>query len=198
MGTGPSRFVFGDVLSKRGTALGALAALLGYATTYLLRQDAIEASTVAPAGRFTAREAGPAAWQVAGWLWVGAHHVALRASKGTMVDGYELPVAPTATDPWASFLFVLPPVALTVAGALAAGSTDMPRNATRRGAGVVGGYLLAAAGSLYAFRWTGVYRFDGMHRVVVPEAVPTLLVLGVAFPVAFGALGGRLRHLTGR
>jgi hypothetical protein len=91
--------VFDDARSKRGTALGALAALFGYAVTYLLRLDALEAAATAPAGRFTAREAGPAAWQIAGWLWVSAHHVALRASKGTMVGGYELPVSPTATGP---------------------------------------------------------------------------------------------------
>lgn len=90
----------------------------------------------------------------------------------------------------------MPPVLLIAAGALAAGSADTPRQATRRGAGVAAGYLLVAACSLYAFRWTGVFQYDGMYRVVVPEAVPTLLVLGVAFPVTFGALGGRLRHLA--
>ena len=187
-----------DALSKRPTALGALAALVGYAATYLLRLDALEAAATAPAGRFTARESGPAAWQVAGWLWVGAHHVALRAAKGTMVGGYELPVAPTATDPWAWYLFAVPPVLLAGAGALAAGATDAPGRAARRGAGVATGYLLAAACSLYAFRWTGEFQYDGMHRVVAPEPVPTLLVLGLAFPAAFGAVGGRLRHLAGR
>ncbi|SEV87948.1 hypothetical protein [Halobacterium jilantaiense] len=189
--------MFDNAYSKRGTALGALAALLGYAATYLLRVDALAAAVAAPAGRFTAREAGPAAWQVAGWLWVGAHHVALRASKGTMVDGYDLPVAPTATDPWAWFLFAVPPVLLVAVGALAAGDAATPRRAVRRGAGIAAGYLLAAACSLYAFRWTGVFQYDGMHRVVAPEPLPTLLVLGVAFPAAFGALGGRLRHLLG-
>jgi len=188
--------VFDDALSKRATALGVRAALLGYASTYLLRYDALQAATTAPAGRFTAREAGPAAWQVAGWLWVSTHHVALRASKGTMVDGYELPVAPTATDPWAWYLFAVPPALLVAAGGLAARPADSPRQAAKRGAGVTAGYLLAAACSLYAFRWTGVFQYDNMHRVVVPETVPTLLVLGVAFPVAFGALGGRLRHLA--
>ena len=187
--------MFDDVLSKRATALGLRAALLGYAATYLARQNALEAATTAPAGRFTAREAGPAAWQLAGWLWVAAHHVPLRAAKGTMVDGYELPVAPTATEPWAWYLFAVPPVLLVAAGVLAAGSATTPGQATRRGAGVAAGYLLAAACSLYAFRWTGVFQYDGMYRVVVPETVPTLLVLGVAFPAAFGALGGRLRHL---
>jgi len=186
--------VFDDTLSTRGTALGALAALLGYAATYLLRLDALETAAAAPAGRFTAREAGPAAWQLAGWLWVSVHHVALRASKGTMVAGYELPVAPTATDPWAWYLFAVPPVLLVAAGALAAGSADTSRLAIRRGAGVAAGYLLAAACSLYAFRWTGVFQYDGMYRVVVPEAVPTLVVLGLAFPVAFGGLGAWLRH----
>lgn len=184
-----------DALSKRGTLLGLLAAVLGYAATCLLRRNAIEAAVTAPAGRFTARESGPAAWQVAGWLWVGAHHVALRASKGTMVDGYELPVAPTATDPWAWYLFAVPPVLLAAAGALAAGSADSAQQATKRGVGVGVGYVLAAACSLYAFRWTGVFQYDGMHRVVAPETVPTLVVLGLAFPVTFGALGGRLRHL---
>jgi len=188
--------VFDDVCSKRGTALGALAAVLGYAATALLRLDALVAATRAPAGRFTAREAGPAAWQVAGWLWVGAHHVALRASKGTMVDGYELPVAPTATDPWAWYLFAVPPLLLVAAGALAAGDAATPRQAVRRGSGIAAGYLLAVPCSLYAFRWTGVFQYDGMHRVVAPAPVPTLLVLGVAFPVAFGALGGRVRHLA--
>lgn len=189
--------MFDDALSRRGTALGVLAALLGYVATFALRYRALQAATTAPVGRFTAREAGPAAWQVAGWLWVAAHHVPLRAAKGTMVDGYELPLATTATDPWAWFLFAIPPVLLVGAGALAAGSADSPRTATLKGSGVAAGYLAAAACSLYAFRWTGVYQFDGMHRVVAPEPVPTLLVLGAAFPVAFGALGGRLRHALG-
>jgi len=188
--------VFDDAVSTRATVLGALAALAGYATTYLLRRCAIEAAVAAPAGRFTAREAGPAGWQVAGWLWVGAHRVPLRAAKGTMVDGYDLPVAPTATDPWAWYLFAVPPVLLAIAGALAAEDAETPEAATRRGAGVTAGYLLAAACSLYAFRWTGAFQYDGMHRVVAPETLPTLLVLGVAFPVAFGALGGRLQHLA--
>lgn len=173
--------------------LGALAALFGYAATCVLRSDALAVATATPAGRFTVRGAGPAAWQVGGWLWVSAHHVPLRAAKGTMVDGYELPVAATATDPWAWFLYAVPPLVLVSAGALAAGSADTPRQATRRGAGVAAGYLVAAACSLYAFRWTGVFQFDGMHRVVAPQTVPTLLVLGLAFPTAFGALGGRLR-----
>jgi len=188
--------VFEDVLTRRGTALGVVAALFGYAATCLLRLDALATATATPAGRFTAREAGPAAWQVGGWLWVSAHHVPLRAAKGTMVDGYVLPVAATTTAPWAWFLYLVPPALLTAAGALAAEPTATPRQAARRGAGVTAGYLLAAACSLYAFRWTGVFQFDAMHRVVAPEPVPTLVVLGVAFPAAFGALGGRLRRLA--
>lgn len=185
-----------DALSTRATALGVRAALLGYVATYGLRYGALRAATTAPAGRFTAREGGPAAWQVAGWLWMAAHHVPLRAAKGTMVDGYELPVAPTASEPWAWYLFAVPPVFLVAAGALAAGPADTPRQAARQGAGVAAGYLLAAACSLYTFRWTGGFQYDGMYRVVVPEAVPTLVVLGLAFPVAFGGLGGHLRHLA--
>lgn len=185
--------MFEDALSRRGTLLGALAAVVGYVSTCLLRLDALAVATATAGGRFTAREAGPAAWQVGGWLWAGAHHVPLRAAKGTMVDGYELPVAPTATDPWAWFLYAVPPLVLVAAGAVAAEPADTPAEAARRGGGVASGYLLAAACSLYAFRWTGVAQYDGMYRVVAPEPVPTLLVLGVTFPAAFGALGGRLR-----
>lgn len=181
--------------AKRAAIAGTLAAVLGYAVTYLLRADALDVAT-SEGGRFAAARISAPAWKAAGWLWAGAHHVTVRASAWSLWEGTTSPVAPTAGGPWQPVLFAIPILALLGAGGLLAGGSTTPRNAAVRGAAVVFGYVPVAAASIYAFRWTAPVPTTIPQKfvVVVLDPVSTVLVMGVLFPVGFGALGGRLRY----
>lgn len=182
---------------SRGVVAGVLAAVAGYAVTFLLRVEALDAAT-SEGGRFAAASISAPAWKAAGWLWAGAHHVTIRASAWSLWEGTVHPVAPTAGGPWQPVLFAVPVVALLCAGGLLAGGSPSTRAAAKRGAAVAFGYAPMAAVSLYAFRWRSSIptTLPEKYTVVVLDPVATLAVMGLAFPILLGALGGRIRHAS--
>lgn len=184
---------------RRGAALGVLAALLGYLLTYGLRLSEIQTAT-SEGGRYAADGLGPAGWNVAGWLWAAAHHVPVQAIRDTMWGGYEMGVGPTAGDPWSPILFALPVVLLVVAGAFTTDPTRSRRTASKQGATVVFGYAPMAVLSLYLFRWGAKLPADWRTQTigVFLDPVAVVVVMALAFPLLFGAIGGRLRHELGR
>jgi hypothetical protein len=161
-----------------GAVAGVCAVLLGYLVTVLLTTtwalDAIDGA--AP----TDGLAGLAGWKAVGWLFYGAHGVAVRFSTATGVTSVDF-VGTSGGS--LLFLYVVPPAVLLLAGALTAVrvSTRRPARAAASGATVVVGYavaLLAGSALLGA-------TFDGA------TAAPGLpLFSAVGYPLVFGAMGG--------
>lgn len=180
---------------RRGIVFGFLAAALGYAATFAFTAGDLQKAT-SKSGFYYFSDWGPAAWKTAGWLYAGAHHVTVTSSYGNTYDQI-LGRVPTQGAPfWGPELFAVPVLALVTAGALAAADTTAPRSAARRGASVVLGYGSFAVLGLFAFQATsgGEGKFGYVSHTVGLEPVQTLVVMGIVFPVVFGALGGLLRY----
>lgn len=183
----------------RGAIFGVIAALAGYVATYGLRLTKIDAAT-SEGGQFYADGLGPASWKVAGWLWAGTHHVTVEVTRGTLWYGYNTGTTPTFGDIWTPTLFAVPVVLLVLAGALVADPKAAVRGAVMQGAGVTLGYAPVAMGALYLFRWESALPEDWRIQSIAfaLDPVVTVVMMGLTFPLLFGALGGRLRHAIGR
>lgn len=164
---------------RTGAVAGVCAALFGYVLTVLLTaQRAIEAvGGPAPADGL----AGLAGWKAVGWLFYGAHGVPIRFSDATGVTASVDIVGASVGS--LAVLYVVPPVALLLAGGLVAvrAGARRPRRAAAAGATVVVGYAVALlAGSLLLGATLGEY-----------TAAPALpFVSAVGYPLVFGAMGG--------
>jgi hypothetical protein len=89
-------------------------------------------------------------------------------------------------------VYLVPPVLLLVAGAVAGRGTPDLRDAALSGLAVAAGYLPLAAVGVYAVRQTGNWGTLG------PDPVLAIALAGVAYPVAFGVVGGVVgRTLSG-
>ena len=168
-----------------GAVAGIVAWLVGYAVTYAVAVDAVHRDL---------RELGldPLVddvpdWQFAGWLYYNAHGVDVRfPGVGVAVpDGNLL-----GGDSW--FVYLVPAVVLVLAGAVVtwrhrrayARRTD----AAMAGATAFVGYLGCSVVGLVAVA-AGVG-----DAVVRPDALAGVVLAGVAYPVAFGSLGGLLAY----
>lgn len=167
-----------------GVGIGALAFLLGYAAIWVVASLTLTTIPITFGGL-----GDPVPnWKVIGWVFYRAHN-AMIAGLGFSVTGvvFSGPAARsyagTLIDSPA--VFVVPPILLTLAGYAATRMSASPESYARRGASIVRGYLpLAVAGMLLTISTEHLCLF------VYPEPVSSVALVGLAYPLAFGALGG--------
>jgi len=159
-----------------GAVTGTAAYLLGYLLVALAAGGALDGPLrgFGPLADAGARFAPT--WKTAGWLFYDAHFV------GTRVPGFG-PVDLVALA-GQQYAYLVPPLALLAAGAAVAAYADVatPWAGVVVGTSVVAGYgLLALLGAL-------VLPSVG----VGPSLLRSVVLVGVVYPVAFGAAGGAL------
>lgn len=173
-----------DAFVLRGALVGGLAFLVGYALTVLLAR--VTGALIGTREPF----------EVAGLVFYGAHFVSGTLSLPTGVQAVDAIGEVSSTVPKVVF-YLVPVVVLTAASYLFVSRLDeserrSPRAGARAGVSIVAGYLpLAVSGALLvsvavpgaASFWATVWRVDLFGAVVLA---------GVVYPVAFGALGGSL------
>jgi hypothetical protein len=167
-----------------GGAAGGGAYLLGYLVVYLTQRGSV-------AERFSAFNAVTdlfggdpiPAWKGVGWLFYNAHFIPTRFPG---IGGSTTRNAIADADGGSiTLLYLLPPLFLIGAGyaILALSAADAPAVA---GGLVVAGYLPLAILGIVLFSYPVG---DG---AIEPDAVTAVLLAGVVYPVAFGAIGGAL------
>ncbi|QWC18105.1 transporter [Halorubrum sp. 2020YC2] len=186
--TGSDQSIARDAIG--GAVAGAAAYLLGYLTVYLTQSGRIEEGLSGL--NFLAELFGGdpiSAWQVSGWLFYNAHFVET-ASPG-LLGGTESRNLLMQAD-GGSFLFVVPPLLLLVAGVVAGrvAGARTPAEGARSGALVAAGYLPLAVVGTFLFR----YAVTGGGSVA-PDMVTAALLAGAVYPAAFGAIGGTASSL---
>lgn len=172
----------------RGTAAGLAAFVVGYVLTYTWRAPAVSDSLrgLNVIAGLLGVEAVPT-WKGVAWLYYGAHGATTRFP--TLGGGTELVnMVEQSGDGTVALLYVLVPVLLLLAGAVAAraaGARTSGEGAVA-GAMVVLGYVVpAAAGMVLASHAIGE-----TGASIAPDPVTGVLLAGVVYPAAFGAIGG--------
>lgn len=173
-----------------GAVAGAVAYVAGYFLTYLWVGGSVEENlqgynTVVD---FLGGDPIPV-WKAVGWLYYNAHSVAFttpnigsgRTAQNLIADGN----APM-------LLYLVPVVLLLLAGFVVARSANAAdaEDGARAGVTVAAGYVVLAVVGLVAFRYS-----IGDSTIHVDYALGVLLA-GIVYPVAFGALGGVLGAVT--
>jgi len=169
-----------------GTTAGGAAYLLGYLITYVTQGDRIEAG-LSGINVFADLFGGDpvSVWRAAGWVFYNAHFVDL--SVPSLIGAAQsVNLVSQAAGGLLGVLFVVPPVLLAIAGAVAGRTAEAatPADGARSGALVAAGYLPLAVIGAFLFRYPVG---DGS---VAPDLVTAVLLAGVVYPVAFGAVGG--------
>ncbi|VTT85896.1 hypothetical protein DM2_1934 [Halorubrum sp. DM2] len=185
--TGSNQSVARDAIT--GAVAGAAAYLLGYLTVYLTQSGRIEEGLSGL--NFLAELFGGdpiSSWQVSGWMFYNAHFV--DTVIPTVFGGTQSQNLISQAE-GASFLFVVPPVLLLVAGVVAGrvAGADSPAGGARAGAFVLAGYLPLALIGTFLFRYAVG---DGS---VAPDIVTAVFLAGAVYPAAFGAIGGAASSL---
>ncbi|WP_436909849.1 transporter [Halosimplex marinum] len=165
----------------RGLAGGLAAWTLGYLVVYLLHGSSIQNSVGSDLLEVFTGE--PVTWKLVGWLFYNAHNVAVQVS---LLGQRSVNLVAGAEEAALTVLFLVPPVLLALAGAVAAWNTAAePTTAARNGAAVALGYLpLSAAGAVLFAIGSG----DGPSAG--PALVTAVLLAGAVYPLVFGAVGG--------
>lgn len=169
-----------------GVATGGAAYLLGYLITYVTQSDRIEEG-LSGINFFADLFGGDpvSVWRGAGWVFYNAHFVDL--SVPSLIGAAQsVNLVSQAEGGLLGVLFVVPPVLLAIAGAVAGRTAEAatPADGARSGSLVAAGYLPLAVIGAFLFRYPVG---DGS---VAPDLVTAVLLAGVVYPVAFGAVGG--------
>ncbi|MFB6135617.1 MAG: transporter [Halobacteriaceae archaeon] len=159
----------------RGAAAGVAAYVVGYLLAYLTATDAARRAVRAfepfaqAGGRFAPD------WKVAGWAFYDAHLVGTRFADRT-VD--------LVAFASVQYLYLVPVLLLVLAGAAVAyaAGARTPREGVAAGITVAAGYVLLALFGAFVLQYANVR----------PSPLRAVVVAGVVYPVAFGALGGAL------
>jgi hypothetical protein len=171
-----------------GAVAGVVAWSLGYAVTFLLAGQRVEAA-LSDLNAFVGLVGGNEVptWKAVGWLYLNAHTVVLQVGGlpgGT--QSYDL-VAESGGD--ATLLYFVPLVALVVVTAVVVAAIGVRDAATGAigGAGAVVGYLLV----------TGLVTFLAGHSfgggvTAAPAPVAALFLAGFAYPFTLGSFTGAI------
>lgn len=169
-------------------AAGAVAYVAGYVLTFVL---------VRAEARRTFGESVPT-WKAVGWYFYNAHFVDVVSSRsvGPFGDAAAVNLLAESSGATATFLYVVPPLALLAAGGVVAwprGGADVVTAATRGAAVVLGYGPLAVLGALVVQHtvsgsFLGV---DASASVTVPLA-SAVVVAALLYPVVLGATGAVL------
>ena len=168
-----------------GAVAGAAAYVLGYLLVYVTQSDQVEEG-LSGINFFADLFGGDpiSVWRGVGWLFYNAHFVDVSVPS---LIGAARSVNFVSQADGGTFLFVVPPVLLVLAG-LAAGrvaGASTPVDGARAGALLTVGYLPLAVIGGFLFR---VSVGDGAS--VAPDLITVVLLAGLVYPVAFGAIGG--------
>lgn len=126
------------------------------------------------------------------WVFFEAHHVGSYAAvtEGGTTRTSPIPVRETAA--WDGWLLLVPIVALPVVGYLVASvaPTWNLRSGFEAGASIAVGYCLLVV--LFVALPTVSGSLDGTTVTVGPNRLWAIVVAGIAYPVAFGGVGGAI------
>jgi|GEM_PF-250249 len=176
-----------------GTIGGLLAWIVGYAITYMGTVDRLEGHHAAQLLDGVTNDAE--GWKLVGWLFYNAHTVDIALPQIGILSPQEYNAIGASDGPlW--LLYLLPPVLLALAGVgvvlLSLTPIRSVRGGAVAGATIALGYCLATAAGLVVFT-VGID-----ESVIRPDPVSSLLLAGLFYPLAFGALGGALAGATNR
>jgi hypothetical protein len=170
-----------------GAVAGVVVFLFGYLITWILAG--------AQAGRlFVSGPLGGAVadWKAVTWVFFDSHFVGTRTPRligpgGDSVDGG---FVDTVGLLGVEYLYVVPILLLLVAGAAVAwrGGASDPYRGMLTGMTVAAGYVLAVVLGMMVSQQTGVG----------PNPLRAIVIAGVVYPVALGAIGGAASGLVGR
>lgn len=174
-----------------GAAGGAVAYVLGYLVVYVTRGDRIE-EQLRGFNFFADLFGGDPipTWQAVGWVFYNSHFVDTQIPA--LIGGAQSTNLISQADGGSlSFLYVVPPLLLIVAGLVAgrAANATEPGDGARAGAFVLAGYLPLAVIGAFLFRYSAG---DG---TVAPDIVTAVLLAGAVYPAVFGAIGGAASSL---
>ncbi len=183
--------VFTDNLGT-GAAVGAGAYVVSYVLTYVF---------VAIDGVQTSGMTDIAKWKQVGWVFYSAHFgVEIEASGAGMSQSFnvfdQLSQGSALTSTVPKLVYQIAPIVILLAAGYVAyqkiGLADASaESAAAAGASVVVGYfVLAIVGALVAFKWS--MSAGGTTASVGPALATSALILGIAYPVVFGGIGGVL------
>jgi len=186
-GQAPKRSLFEDVSVRNGITTGIGAHLLGYVLTYVLLVFEAEG----PLGDFLTPETNHL-YEPVGWVFYGAHAVNVSVSNlnGAENVNYLLNIDYVygLTIP-AAVYYAVPIVSLVLAGYVTARRVGIPNRLTSgvlAGASVVFGYFVMAIVGAYMFE------FLVAGQGAKPDVLMSALVIGLAYPIVAGGIGGAL------
>lgn len=165
-----------------GAGAGAAAYLLGYLVTYLSQSGSVEERL--QGYNFIIELLGGegiTVWQAVGWLFYNAHLVSTRFEGG--IGGPRSENFIGGDGGVTVLLYLVPVVLLVAAGALLAryDGVDDTADGAVAGAAVVAGYFPFALVGAFLFSYEGS---------VAPDIVTAILLAGLLYPLALGAVGG--------
>lgn len=174
---------------REGAAFGAAAYVVGFIVTYVLVQvdggldtDELEAVPGLDISTF----------DFVGWIFYGAHFANTEVSGLGEADSNNL-LSEAATD-LPELVYHLIPVVILVGSAyllLDRVGASSAEEAAKAGATLAAGYLpLAIVGT---FLFSASLEAFGEELTIAPEFLTAVLLVGIAYPVIFGAGGALLR-----
>jgi hypothetical protein len=172
----------------RGTAVGAIGFVLGYLVTWILA--GAKAANLAVQGPFGGSVPD---WKAVLWVFYDSHFVGTRTPQvfgpgGGLWGGGDL--IDTVGLLGVEYLYAVPVIVLLIAGAVVAtlvGSTS-PRQGMIAGMTLAVGYLAVTVLALFVATQGGV----------APSPLRAVVIAGVVYPVALGAIGGAVAGLYRR
>ncbi len=180
-----------DRTSPTGEAIGggvggAVAYVLGYLFVYVTQSSRVEEQL--QGFNFFADLFGGdpiPTWKAVGWTFYNAHFVDTEVPS--LIGGAQsLNLISQADGGSLTFLYVVPPVLLVLAGLVAGRLADAtePADGARAGALVLAGYLpVAILGAL-------LFRYSAGDGAVAPDLITAVLLAGAVYPAVFGGIGG--------
>ena len=168
-----------------GAVLGAAAYVVGYLVAYVWSSSAVSEALRGVNAVSQVLSIGTIpSWKAVGWLFYDAHFA--RTKVPGLGGATSISPIDALGDGQFAALYVIVPLLLVIAGAIAGRTGPTPDVAVPRGAAIVIGYLpLAVIGiAVTAFRIPGVDARIGI------DALTGVALAGLVYPLVFGAIGG--------
>lgn len=169
-----------------GAAGGVVAYLLGYLFVYVTQRGSVEDQLAGFNLIADLLGSDPIpAWQAVGWVFYNAHFVATEVPSP--VGGVRSENFIAAADDGTLTALYLVPLLLLLAAGMAVGrfaNATEPADGARAGGFVVVGYLpLAVVGAI-------LFGYSVGDGTIAPDLLTAVLLAGIVYPAALGALGG--------
>lgn len=170
----------------RGTAIGALAYLIGYLFTWILAGT--KTSKLFVTGPFGSAVAD---WKALLWVFYDSHFVGTQTPTVTGLDGATFggDLVDTVSVLGVEYLYVVPPLVLVIAGVAIAWTreTETPSEGLVAGLSIVIGYVVIVVLGMLI----------GQQSGVGPSPLRALMIAGVVYPIGFGGIGGAIAGFVG-